>query len=564
MQAIRKKITKVTATPKGRIIFFSILLLIIAAIAGGLMYWSFYKKKIIREQLENAIHQKSKGLYLFKYEDLQLDELAGNLSVKNLTLTFDSMKYVALLGQSDAPPTLLRIKIPEIIVSGVKTPRALLEKEIVGRKVEIRSPVIDIIYTNAGKDSARHAPTKEVYEQILGNLNLIRIDTVLISQAVISTRDLKSGTKKVELVGTDVQLIDVMVDSTASTDDTRLLFSKTVAITSSKLSWSSADKRYNYGMDSLSLTSESRNIRVKRFHIDPLLDEQAFTRSLKLADDRFDFTMNNINIRNIDFYRLFNEEIIADSVVVSSSSFKIYRDLALPHDKKNRVGTYPNQAIASIPVPLHIKTILLQNSFVEYKERNQKTRQSGKVQFFNTNATLSNVTNMKEVGQKNGFMIVDARTRFLNKTALHATWKFYLFHPKGRFDLNGTLGTINARDVNVLAEPMGPAKIEDGVIKSLRFNFAANDYNMSGKVTMIYDNLKVAVMEKDEDTKKLKKKKFLSFAANIIIKNSNPSGKKDNPRVIDVNYQRDTHRSMFHMIWKGLFKGIKESAGINK
>jgi hypothetical protein len=87
---------------------------------------------------------------------------------------------------------------------------------------------------------------------------------------------------------------------------------------------------------------------------------------------------------------------------------------------------------------------------------------------------------------------------------------------------------------------------------------------MAGTVKMLYDDLKIAVLGQDEDTKKFKKKGLASIAANILIKNSNPSKRKDEPRVPQVQFERDIHRSMFHMIWKTLFKGIKESAGINK
>ena len=36
-------------------------------------------------------------------------------------------------------------------------------------------------------------PTKEVYEQVLGDLNMIKVDTVEISGAQIITRNMKTG-----------------------------------------------------------------------------------------------------------------------------------------------------------------------------------------------------------------------------------------------------------------------------------------------------------------------------------------------------------------------------------
>jgi hypothetical protein len=91
-----------------------------------------------------------------------------------------------------------------------------------------------------------------------------------------------------------------------------------------------------------------------------------------------------------------------------------------------------------------------------------------------------------------------------------------------------------------------------------------NDYSMNGTVKMLYDGLKVSGLEKEEGTKKLDKKDVASIAANIMIKNSNPQNKKEDPKVITVQMERDTNRSIFYLVWKSLFKGIKETVGIKK
>jgi hypothetical protein len=83
-------------------------------------------------------------------------------------------------------------------------------------------------------------------------------------------------------------------------------------------------------------------------------------------------------------------------------------------------------------------------------------------------------------------------------------------------------------------------------------------------MTTVYDDLKIYVLERDKGSKELDKKTLATIAANIIIKNSNPQRKKDEPRVIEVQMERDTNRSIFYLVWKSLFKGIKETAGIKK
>ena len=256
--------------------------------------------------------------------------------------------------------------------------------------------------------------------------------------------------------------------------------------------------------------------------------------------------------------------MIADSIQIGSASLKIYRDLSIPRDKRSRVGSYPHQILEKIPVPITIKKIVLPGAFVEYKERNPRTTRAGKVQFHNTYATLTNVTNDKQSISKDNIMTVVTSTRFMNMTPFRVVWRFYLGHPKGRFDLNGDLGSFQFADVNVLTEPMGPARIDQGKLNHLQFNLSGTDYNMNGTVKMLYEDLKVSILEREEGTKKLDKKNVASIAANILIKNSNPEKKKDDAKIITVQMERDTNRSIFYFVWLSLFKGIKETVGIKK
>jgi hypothetical protein len=152
---------------------------------------------------------------------------------------------------------------------------------------------------------------------------------------------------------------------------------------------------------------------------------------------------------------------------------------------------------------------------------------------------------------------------FLNKTPLKTNWTFYLFHPKGRFDISGTMGVINGKDVNPLAEPMGPASIKEGRFNGLTFDLHGNDYSMNGNVKLLYEDLKVALLEKDKGATETDKKFLTSLLANFVIKNSNPKG-DDEARVQQVYLARDTNRSLFYLSWKTIFKGIRKTVGIKQ
>src|SRR6185503_5519124 len=142
MHDIKTKLRKARSTGRGKALFIIIIILILSLAGSGWYYWNIHKKRLIRETLESAVHEKTAGLYLLRYDSLNLDEVAGDLSVRNIRLVYDSVKFYALQQTKDAPSILLRLEIESIDVSVVKTPRALIDNEIVGKKIHIRNPSI--------------------------------------------------------------------------------------------------------------------------------------------------------------------------------------------------------------------------------------------------------------------------------------------------------------------------------------------------------------------------------------------------------------------------------------
>ncbi len=521
-----------------------IILIVVIAAGGAILYWKTHKKKIIRAQVEKAINEKSGGLYKVHYDNLELDEVGGHLSISSFSLTYDSIKFAALKRQHKEPYLLFNITVP-------------VDKEISGRHLTLLNPVIEILYTNTGKDSLRKGPDREIYQQILGDLNLIKIDSVVISGATVVTKSLRSGKTFVEFTNLSISLLHLAVDSVANADTTRLLFAKEVNLDCEKFSWQSHNKLYYYQIDDMAFRSAISNVSIRSFYMKPQLKEDDFVRKFPYQVDRFDFALHNIQLKNTDFYQLIGEVIKADTLLIGSASFKIYRDRNIPGSKKSRVGAYPHQLIQKIPVEIDIRKAIIRNTDIEYKEKSTVTHQSGKVQFGNSSAYVSNITNSKERIAHNNRLVLDMRSLFLNKIPLTAKWTFILGDRSGRFRLQGKSGQADATLFNPIAVPMGPARLKSGHISSLEYDLAGTNYKMTGIVKLLYTDFKIALLRKDDDSVHYKKKKLASLFANFKIENANPDG-NEKPRVAHVTLQRDIHRSMFNLAWKSLFEGVSE------
>lgn len=541
-----------------------VLIVVLVLIGAGVVVWDLYKRRIVRQELSRTVSEKTNNLYAITTGKLDLDEVAGNLTATDIHLQPDSLVYNQLSAAGNDPGILVRLQIPALSVTGVKTPRALINREIQGRRVLIDHPSIELLFTNKGKDSLNKVPNKEVYRQILGNLKLIALDTVSIVNARLIVKDWKTGRVQMQLDSLYIDLYGIAVDSLHEKDSTRIAFAEKVSLHCGKVSWSSANKLYRYEIRNVDFNSGQRKLSVGNTSIDPSLPEMAFLRQFKYATDRFDIHIRDIALVNLNIAALLKSSSVeADSLIVGESRYLIYRDISYPHDGKNRIGTYPHQALMKLPWNVYIGTVRFNNAYIEYKERNPKSRKSGRVRFHNAQVSIRNLTNDRQRLKEEGICKLQFSARFLDKTPVQASIDFYPLADNGKFTISGELGRMHAPGMNELAEPMGLARIETGTIRKLNFSFAATDHRADGPLTILYDDLKVALLKRDSAENKLEKKKLVSLLATTQVKKANP-GKDNETRQETVHFERDIHKSFFNLVWKSIFTGVKQSVGIDK
>lgn len=561
MKTIKPNSTKRDAGLHSKRIVWVILVFILTGLGAGLLWWNWYKKELIKTKVEQTVHEKSQGLYRVTYDDLILDEIEGSLSIHNFSLRYDSARIKGLALLEQPPSFLINIHIPEIHVRGVLTPKALIEMELVGRILEVKNPVIEIFETGLGKDSSASSPSQEVYKQILGNLELISIDSILANGAYINVSSLNERKPAIKMENISVSMIDVKVDSASNADTGRFLFSRQLNMQGVRLAWPSANKLYEFNLDSFTLNSKSRTADIKEFHIRTTLSEEAYVNQFPTQKDRFNLVAKNIHLVNLDVKSFFENKLFADSMIISALQFRLYRDLTMKRDRKNRLDKNLQSLLNELPVTTHLGKIIIQHGYLEYKLIGEKTQQPGTLQFSNLFTTIGNFTNDAVMIEKNKVLTVDMNARFLNQSKVNLNWKFYLGRPDGVFDLRGTLGAIDAFQLNPVSRPLAALEFVKGRVNGLQFDLNGNIYGVEGQVQLSYQDLKVKMLKLDEDTQEFKKDPLTHLAANIIIRNSSAE-KNGEVKVEQVNYKRDPARSFLSMTWKAVLSGIKQSLGV--
>lgn len=549
-----------TRKKKSFIIITTAILMLL--IGGALYYWVIYKNDIIKSEIDRSLFKKTGGMYSITYEKFTLDEVTGFLEIKNCWLKFDSSVLVEQKNLNIEPSIIFNLFIPTITVKGVQTPGALLEQKLIGESVDINNPSIELVYTGKGKDSSRLIPKSEVYKEILGNLLELKLGQVSIRNAHFFVRKMGRKDTLINVHDFTVVLKKLLIDSTSFLDTSRLLFSEQIALSAAKTEWRNPNNLYQFQLDSFYMNSFQKFMAIQKFTMQPLLSEAAFMKARGVQTDRLNIQLQELSLINVDFQSLFDQKLIADSLLVNAGTIKVYKDMRLPRDGVNRVGTFPHQLLKKIPFDIDIRKGLVRNSYVEYSQMTPQTDAKGKIAFHDITLKLHNISNQAERIAKDRYFLVNARSSFLNQTPLLADFKFDMAASSGRFNVNASIGGLSAASLSSIAEPLASAKIDKGRINGLKANISGSDYSGYASIVLRYDDLKIAVMEVDKQSGELNKKGLISLAANILVKNSNP-GINGKLRVGKGLFKRDTNRSFFNLIWKSMFVAIAETMGIN-
>jgi hypothetical protein len=308
------------------------------------------------------------------------------------------------------------------------------------------------------------------------------------------------------------------------------------------------------------LHAAQKSIDVTGLSLQPRYSNQEFGRHLKFYKDRYDINFKSVSFNNIDWYKLFlGEGFTARHAEFKTGSMEVYADKNIPPSPKSKIGNFPHQLLARLELPVNIDTILIRNFEFTYKELSNKTQKTGNVTWTDISAQLTNVTNVPEKIAADKMVKVVAQSKIFDAGNFSVEFLFDMTKTKdGDFTLDVNLGPMDGQVINTASKTLGLFEVNSLSIKKLKAHIIANSYTARSSVLFVYDDLKITALKPEEDSKQLKKKKFLSFLANTFIINKSNTVEEAQPKY--VTYKRDPQRSFFSLIWKSLLKGITSTA----
>ncbi|TKC12293.1 hypothetical protein FA048_01345 [Pedobacter polaris] len=537
-----------------------ILLGLIVIIGSAAIYLSAKWKPLLTEKIKEGVYEGSNHLYKIDFQNIHLNLVTGTVVLDSISLYPDSAVFAKLKEIKRAPTHLFRVRLAHLKISRVSILTAYFKKKIDINAIILDNPSIDMVYNKVPKRTDTLKDERTLYQQISKSLKSIHVKDIKIVDADF---DYYNGLKKLNAIKhLSVNVKDVLIDSLAQYDTTRVFHTKDIAFMMSGYKSLSADKMYTVKVDTVKGSISYKTLRVVGIQLIPMYPDLTFSRKYNSQKDRYDIKFDNLSFSGVDFITLYNDgNLHAKKLNIGPAKVAIFLNRELPPPNIDKGKNYPHNALKRLPIETLIDTLSINKIDIAYTEFDKKTKERGTLRLENLSGEILNITNDSLRLIKRNHAYANLTTYIMGAAKLNVKIDFNLTDKNALFNYVGHVSPFNLKVLNPVSKSLGLVTIESGRVKSVDFNISANERGSSGTVTFAYNDLKVNLLKEDENGVK-EKKGLLSFLANtVLIKNDNPT-KNEDMRVSRVAFTRVPQASFFSLMWKSVFTGIRETVGL--
>lgn len=473
---------------------------------GGLLYLNTFLKNEIKQGLENEYSSSA-----LSYDEISVNAFAGNATIKNVKFH----------------EGILSLESEEVNLKDFSYSDYLENKNLTIGGIHFINPsiVLNRSDTIAAKDVSEKERSKQIkiksFTVTGGNLRIIDNDSAANSLYTsinnLHIEQIEIGKKHSGgLLPFEYQNIDILSDSVYY------------------------EMNETHYMQAGELRFENEDLNIGDLSIIPKYSKESFDKLIPYEQDWIALKVESISLSGVKFGK--DEEITVleiPTTTINKAHLEIYRNKLLPDD--TRIKPMYSEMLRNIGFQLHIGSLNISNSYIEYQEKVLETRPAGELNFHNVKAEITNISNRNMDSQDFSPTVVRANALFMGESKLSLDWRFDVSNERDEFQIKGSLDGIRAEHINSFLTPAMNIEAE-GDIQSLFYDFYGNRNQANGNMQLSYKDFNVKILKDGED----KSKSLLSKLANLVIKNDriNEDVKQEN-----INTTRDKTKSFWNFFW---------------
>lgn len=318
--------------------------------------------------------------------------------------------------------------------------------------------------------------------------------------------------------------------------------------------------QYQIRCGRLHLSGPDSDIVADSLEFNPLIsDEQFFTES-KFRTTRYRLAISKISVNGMACSGLLSgNNYHARSINIGDALLDVLVNMDKPFDKKSPSPLMPNAGLASIKDNIRVDSLQVINSRLNYYERYVVGGKAASVTFDKIQALAEGIVN--HTGWRDT-IVIHAQGNFMNTGTMKLFMLIPIGSPQFSFSYSGSLSTMEVNNLNKFLEIAEHHRIKSGMLESATYNINVNSGHATGYVHAEYNDLSIAVLNKNTESEDGFFDKISSLIANTFkIKGNNMPDKSGSIRIGIVKYTRKPDETFTQFVWFALRSGVGNVAG---
>lgn len=498
-----------------------IIAITVLLILFGLFFWLRYG--VNQEQIQSILSEALGPEYVVEINTARVSPLQRAVSIGQMSI-------------SNSIDSRILFRTDTLRISGIN-PGVIFRENIILSKVKMDTFTIDW-------DASLFSGDEES-----GDGNSVK-------KLEIQSLDLTNGTIIVRKEGEESNRINelnlnaaVLLAFMAGPDTTNSL---QPIISIDSLEFLFSEDRYRFSLSGFNFEQEDSLLTLSSVKLTPVGGYYQFMNSLDVREDMFEVGLTNFTAAGINPSAYHNQKIIkARSLDFDAFSLHISANLQLPDKPGKALPTLLNKTIQKLPFAIQLDSLFFRNTNIQYSEQHEDGVRPGTISFMNSTIQIYDVNSLSSSPAN-----LYAVTYLQNHSALNTKLSFTL--DDGPFQMTGTgnLQQFDLKQLNSIVMDLMGMEVMSGFVHDLDFNFEMMADTSTGSMNLVYEDLIVEVVDKEDHEEGFIDSIKSLLANEIALKSENLADSDNEVRAGEIDHFRGPESPFFQHLWQTLRSGL--------
>lgn len=499
----------------------------------GVLIALFGLGTVLRNNVKGQIHKQLDMLAdSTSVEDLEVNLLAGNISVKNILF------YDYSLDDSTSSQAPVRGTVSRFSVKGLSYWHLLTAGKIDIREVNCGGVALSVDRDRFKKHKERQPENSGIPGISIDQLNVSDVELSVVTELH------KSQTIHVENIRSSIKDFEVKPGSSFDME-----FWDFVA---TKIRFTDVDSLHTIFLDSMIGESEAGQLAITEFRVYPNYDRKSFVSKLDFRTSMLSLSLPQLVFKEVDFKSIFEGNFNCGIVEINDFSFELFEDQNVPAGQKV-IKTLPHHSLANFQRKLEIDSVVIRNGDIVVEFLFEGEMRPVAISF---NDLKGSIENLHSCADTDEMMVVRVHSRFQDQSDFDLSAHFPLSSSVTKaFSFQGHLSKFPVENINPVLERSAEIHFDKGFIDDLYFSVTADDHLAEGELRVFYRDMDMELDRRSEESFLLKP--LDEIVEHVTARNENLPD--DTHIVGSIYFPRNQHKSLPHYMWNAVFSGIKST-----